>query len=51
MKRQHKKWEKIFANDASNKGLFSKIYKQLIKFNIKNKPPSKKWLFVFGEPE
>ena len=26
-KRQPTDWEKIFANDVSNKGLFSKIYK------------------------
>ena len=26
MKRQRKHWEKIFANDATNKGLISKIY-------------------------
>ena len=26
-KKQPTDWEKIFANDVSNKGLFSKIYK------------------------
>ena len=30
MKRQPTIWEKIFANDITNKGLISKIYKQLI---------------------
>ena len=28
MKRQLMEWEKIFANDATNKELISKIYKQ-----------------------
>ena len=28
MKRQPMEWEKIFANDATHKGLISKIYKQ-----------------------
>ena len=31
-KRQQTEWEKISANDKSDKGLLSKIYKELIKF-------------------
>ena len=30
MKRQPTEWEKIFANDMTDKGLISKIYKELI---------------------
>ena len=39
MKRQPSEWEKIFANEATDKGLISKIYKQL---NIKKQTTQSK---------
>ena len=44
VKRQPSKWERIIENEATDKELISKIYKQLLKLNLRKiNSPNIKW--------
>ena len=43
VKRQPSEWEKIIANEKTDKGLISEIYKQLLKLNARKKKKIKKF--------
>ena len=54
IKRQPTEWEKIFANDMTNKRLISNIYIQFIQLNIKKQTTwlknwQKNWIGIFPE--
>ena len=44
VKRQPSEWEKIIANEATDKELISKIYRQFLLLNYRQiNEPNKKW--------
>ena len=52
MKRQPNEWDKVFANDMADKGLISKINKQLIQLSNNQKKKKlnngqKTWIDIF----
>jgi len=49
VKRQPSEWEKIIANEATDKEIISKIYKQLLQLNSRKiKRPNQKWAKVLN---
>ena len=42
LKRQPSEWEKIVENETTDRGLISKIYKQLIQLNIRKQTAQSK---------
>ena len=47
IKRQHTEYKKIFADNETDKGLISKIYKQLMKLSLKNKKMGRRSTKIF----
>ena len=42
VKRQRSEWEKIIANETTDRELISKIHKELMQLNTKNEQPNQK---------